>query len=59
MATDSPPNYQPFSFDSFAANDVVNMVHKVGLSLRVLAKGSMPSESDSGYGTMTVTYVGP
>jgi hypothetical protein len=59
VATDSPPDYQPFSFDSFEADDVVNMVHKVGRSLRVLAKGSMPSESDSGYGKMTVTYAGP
>lgn len=59
VASDSPPEYQPFSFNSFEANDVVNMVHKVGRSLRVIAKGSMPGESNSGYGMMTVTYVGP
>ena len=59
VATNSPPDYQPFTFDSFAASGVVNMVHRVGRSLRVLAEGSMPSEANDGYGTMTVTYVGP
>jgi hypothetical protein len=34
-------------------------VHKLGRSLRVLADGSMPSETNDGYGKMTVTYVGP
>ena len=58
-ATDSPPVYQPFSFDSFEAGGVVNMVHRVGRSLRVLAEGSMPGETFDGYGKMTVTYVGP
>jgi len=59
VATNSPPNYQPFSFDSFGADGVVNMVHKIGRSMRVLAEGSMPSETNDGYGKMTVTYVGP
>ena len=59
VATNSPPDYQPFSFDSFEAEGVVNMVHRVGRSLRVLAEGSMPSETNDGYGKMTVTYVGP
>jgi hypothetical protein len=58
-ATDSPPVYQPFSFDSFEAGGVVNMVHRVGRSLRVLAEGSMPGETNDGYGKMTVTYSGP
>lgn len=58
-ATNSPPDYQPFTFDSFASADVVNMVRKVKRSLRVLAEGSMPSETNDGYGTMTVTYLGP
>ncbi len=59
VATNTPPDYQPFSFDSFEADGVVNMVHRVGRSLRVLAQGSMPSETNDGYGKMTVTYVGP
>jgi Peptidase A4 family len=59
VATNNPPDYQPFSFDSFEADGAVNMVHKVGRSLRVLAESSMPSETNDGYGTMTVTYVGP
>jgi len=50
---------QPFSFDSFEADGVVNMVHKVDRSLRVLAEGSEPSETNDGYGKLTVTYVGP
>jgi hypothetical protein len=59
VATNSPPDYQPFTFDSFEADGVVNMVHRVGRSLRVFAEGSMPSETNDGYGKMTVTYVGP
>jgi xanthosine utilization system XapX-like protein len=59
VATNSPPVYQPFSFDSFEAGGVVNMVHRVGRSLRVLAEGSMPGETNDGYGKMTVTYSGP
>lgn len=59
VATNIPPEYQPFSFDSFESTGVVNMVHKVGRSLRVLAEGSMPSETNDGYGKMTVTYSGP
>lgn len=58
-ATNSPPDYQPFSFNSFQADGVVNMVQRVDRSLRVLAEGSMPSETNDGYGTMAVTYVGP
>ena len=58
-ATNSPPVYQPYSFDSFEAGGVVNMVHRVGHSLRVLAEGSMPGETNDGYGKMTVTYSGP
>lgn len=58
-ATSNPPVYQPYSFDSFEAGSVVNMVHIVGHSLRVLAEGSMPSETNDGYGQMTVTYSGP
>ncbi len=59
VATNSPPDYQPFSFDSFKADDVVNMVHRVGGSLQVFAEGSTPSETNDGYGKMTVTYDGP
>jgi len=59
VATNSPPLYQPFAFDSFEAGGVVNMVHRVGRSLQVLAEGSMPSETSDGYGRMTVTYSGP
>jgi hypothetical protein len=59
VATNSPPDYQPYSFDLFEADDVVNMVHRVGRSLRVLAEGLTPSETNDGYGTMTVTYEGP
>jgi hypothetical protein len=59
VASNNPPDYQPFSFDSFEPEGVVNMVHRVSGSLRVLAQGSMPVETYDGYGTMTVTYVGP
>lgn len=59
VASNSPPDYQPFTFDSFEAKGVVNMVQRVGRSWRVLAQGSLPSETYDGYGKMTVTYVGP
>lgn len=59
MTTDRPPSYTPFSFASFDPTGVVDMIRQQGHGTQTLVDGSLPAETPYGYGTMTVTYVGP
>ncbi len=57
--TDNPPSYAPFSFDAFDPTGVVDMIRQSHEGVRTLVSGALPAETPYGYGTMTVTYVGP